>query len=283
MSLQGDITCISWISEKSNVTKNSNNINPIDAIDDKSRYKDQSVKYLPDLPSTSSNFDSNPNEDAAKSNLFLNQDDLNVLIVGTKEGIIYLSIFGCIPPSIVNINKYLGVHCEILKVRLSIDLRKMFVLIKCENRLEIVVFAIDIFKSHKRELIAVASKFQELNTLLNYLSMSISTIKESWESILLEMDSKLSKYATKVPDGILSADFLDLLVFGVCTDEMQEFLLHDLTKKGLEKFGQTIEMSYANIQKLLLKNITKIGPNITYHLSELLGMARLEYRYEVCK
>jgi anaphase-promoting complex subunit 4 len=62
---------------------------------------------------------------------------------------------------------------------------------------------------------------------------------------------------------------------------MKEFLIHDLTKKGLEKFGQTIEMSYANIQKLVLKYVMKFGQNITYYLAELRGMARLEHRFKV--
>lgn len=95
------------------------------------------------------------------------------------------------------------------------------------------------------------------------------------------MDNELTKYASKVPEGGLTADFLDLLMFGIYSDEIEEFLLHDLTKKGLEKFGQTIELSYANIQKLLLKYVTKIGQNITYHLAELRGLARMKQRYEV--
>lgn len=286
VKLEGNVSCVSWISEKSNTANITNCVNTRNDDDNDNKLEhniDQSAKYLPDLPLNSSSFDTNSNDDATKSNLFLNQDDLNILVIGTAEGLIYLSIFGCIPASIINVNTHLGEQCEIVKVHLSTDLKKMFAIVRRDNRIEIVSFVIDLFKTYKRELIAIASKFQELNTFLYYLSISISTIKESWESILLEMDSKLSKYASKVPNGILSADFLDLLVFGVCTDEMQEFLLQDLTKKGLEKFGQTIEMSYANIQKLLLKNITKIGPNITYHLSELLGMARLEYKYGVCK
>lgn len=248
---------------------------------DSNKYTDNASKYLPDPPNPSS-FDSNPSDENLKSNLFHKQTDLNVLLIGTRDGIVYLSIFGRIPASVINVSSHIGRNCEILKVHLSTDLKTMFAVVRGETaQLDLVVFEVDVFKTHKQELFSVALKYQELNSLLNYLSVTITTIKESWENILLEMDSKLSKYASKVPDGILSADFLDLLMFGVSTEEMQEFLLQDLTKKGLEKFGQTIEMSYANIQKLLLKNITKIGPNITYHLSELLGMARLEHRYEV--
>lgn len=151
------------------------------------------------------------------------------------------------------------------------------------ENIKIVIINTAIFKTHTKELFAVSMKHEYLNSLFSYLSNTISIIKETWENILLEMDAKLSKYASKVAEGTLATDFLDLLMFGITTEHMQEFLLHDLTKKGLEKFGQTIEMSYANIQKLLLKNVTKVGQNVTYHLAELRGMARLEYRYKVSK
>ncbi|CAH2017492.1 unnamed protein product [Acanthoscelides obtectus] len=117
--------------------------------------------------------------------------------------------------------------------------------------------------------------------LITYLRNTIASITETWESFLLEIDHKLSKYAKKVPEGGITADFLDLLIFGICASELQEFLMHDLTKKGLEKFGQTIEMSYTNIQKLLLKNINKYGQNVTFQLAELRGMGRFDCKYEI--
>lgn len=47
---------------------------------------------------------------------------------------------------------------------------------------------------------------------------------EAWETVLLEMDNKLTKYANQQPEGSLSADFLELLVFGYATHEIEDFL-----------------------------------------------------------
>lgn len=167
-------------------------------------------------------------------------------------------------------------------MNLSDNLDTMFVAIRDEeNALKIIMVNTEIFKTHTKELFIVALKHENLNSLLEFLSNTLTSVTETWENILLEMDTKLSKYAAKVPEGGVTADFLDLLMFGIYSNEIEEFLVHDLTKKGLEKFGQTIEMSYSNIQKMLLKHILKTGQNITYHLTELRGLARLEHRYYV--
>lgn len=202
--------------------------------------------------------------------------------MGTKDGCVHIRIFGCFTCAILNINKYLGYYCIVENVHLSEDLNKIFITVKdMQNNIRIVLIDSSIFKTHTKELFSVALKYVKLLDLVTYLKNTITNITETWESFLLEIDHKLSKYAKKVPEGGVTADFLDLLMFGNCSPELEEFLMTDLTKKGLEKFGQTIEMSYANIQKLLLKNVTKFGQNLTYHLSELRGMARLEHRYQV--
>lgn len=162
------------------------------------------------------------------------------------------------------------------------DLSILYIIYKTpHNKVKISVFNTNIFNHSMSELFSLALKYVRITSLLKHLSETITTVTESWESILLEMDNKLSKYASKVPEGGVSADFLDLLTFGYCSDTMKSFLIHDLTIKGLEKFGQTIEMSYSNIQKLMLKYVTRYAEVITYHLGELRGMARLAIFYRV--
>lgn len=205
-----------------------------------------------------------------------------MLLVGTKDGYVHIRVFGCFTCSILNMNEYLGTSCSVENIHVSEDLSKIFITVKdAEHNIKIIVLNGQIFKTHTQELFCVAIKYVKLVDLVKYLTNTIANITETWESFLLEIDHKLSKYAKKVPEGGVTADFLDLLTFGICSPELEEFLITDLTKKGLEKFGQTIEMSYANIQKLLLKNVTKFGQNLSYHLAELRGMARLEHRYDV--
>lgn len=205
-----------------------------------------------------------------------------MLAIGTSTGYVHLYIFGTLPLASINLNHYLGKTCGVSHIHFSSNLDLMYISLQNANSaLQVMVIDSILLKSHGKELYAIASKHEQLKTLIDYLFNTVTRIKETWENILLEMDTKLSKYASKVPRGGITADFLDLLMFGTYTSDIEEFLVHDLTKKGLEKFGQTIEMSYGNIQKLLLKYVSKIGQNITYHLAELRGLARLKHRFGV--
>ncbi len=53
---------------------------------------------------------------------------------------------------------------------------------------------------------------------------TLKQIQEAWESVLLEMDSKLESYAQKLPEDGMAADFLELLMFGVPSPELESFL-----------------------------------------------------------
>lgn len=279
---KGDITCINWVQEKLEPkTVDLNNITwKNEDSNNYTKYSDFSKTFLSDPPANET-LDTATADDYSKTNFLQNQNELNLLLIGTKEGLLYIKIFGCFTCAILDINEYLGYKCSIESIQLTEDLSKIFLTIRDQqNIVKIIIINSNIFRTHKKEFFAIASKYIRLIDLLIYLNKSISTITETWESILLEIDNKLSKYANKVPQGGVTADFLDLLMFGMCSNEMKEFLIYDLTKKGLEKFGETVEMSYTNIQKLLLKNITKYGQNITYHLAELRGLSRMLFKYK---
>ncbi|KYN38418.1 Anaphase-promoting complex subunit 4 [Trachymyrmex septentrionalis] len=126
----------------------------------------------------------------------------------------------------------------------------------------------------------VAQIQANIECLKDYLSRSLMATCEAWETILLEMDEKLARYAEANPPGSMSADFLELLMIGIPTKNLETFLLRDLTEKGLKKFGHSIEMCYSNIQKLVSKNLTSVGMALVYQLAELRGMVRVGDTYE---
>ncbi|XP_043462113.1 anaphase-promoting complex subunit 4 [Leptopilina heterotoma] len=126
----------------------------------------------------------------------------------------------------------------------------------------------------------VAQAQANVDYLMDYLSRTLMAITEAWETILLEMDEKLTRYAENNPPGSVAADFLELLMIGIPSENLESFLLRDLTEKGLKKLGHSIEMCYSNIQKLVLKHLNSAGMALAYQISEMLGMARLGGDYE---
>ena len=49
------------------------------------------------------------------------------------------------------------------------------------------------------------------------------------------MDTKLAGYAGSNPPGTVAADFMELLLFGTFTPELETFLCKDMTDKGLKR------------------------------------------------
>ncbi|XP_066259283.1 anaphase-promoting complex subunit 4 [Euwallacea similis] len=280
--VSGEVSFISWIQEKPEIRPKN-----IYKIKDEDKevvtFVDLSKPYIRDPPPVSHLEGSINFEDIKGLSSFLQeQSDFNLLVVGTKTGWISIRIFGCWNCLELNINDKLGFQCQIQNVHFTENLSKLFVTVAdIESNIKIYVFDTNIFKAHSAEFYHVTMKYIKLYELILYLEKILANITETWESILLEVDKKLAKYASQVPEGGVTADFLDLLMFGVCSDRMQEFLICDLTKKGLEKFGQTMEVSYSNMQSHLFRHIIKFSQNGTFHLAELKGMAAFEERFGI--
>lgn len=288
--VDGEVTFITWAQEKDqNDLKNT--LLPKQKEIFKYNSFDSSCNFLPKLPSLSRSFGSVNKcieenlEDAKK---IKEQNLLNVLIIGLSNGKLYLNIFGLFPCGILDLHEYVECNnCKIVDADVSEDLNVLYVAVLAhkENNvppdLQLVLLDTKILSTQAPELHALALKHGHIASLLGYLSQTMNSITEAWENILVEMDSKLASYASTVPDRSVSADFLDLLMFGTASDEMEMFLLQDLTEKGLKKLGHSIELSYSNIQKLVLKHLHSVGQSLMYHLSELRGMARRTDRYEV--
>uniref|UniRef100_A0A8B9YZ89 Anaphase-promoting complex subunit 4 n=1 Tax=Buteo japonicus TaxID=224669 RepID=A0A8B9YZ89_9AVES len=75
-------------------------------------------------------------------------------------------------------------------------------------------------------------------------------------------------------------EFMQLLLWGKASLELQALLMNQLTVKGLKKLGQSIESSYSSIQKLVISHLQSGSEALLYHLSELKGMALWKQKYE---
>ena len=73
--------------------------------------------------------------------------------------------------------------------------------------------------------------------MLDYMDGTLKQLSEAWEEIVLELDNKLENLAKKLPEGGLAADFLELLLFGMPSAEVEQFLAHELTEKGSRNFN----------------------------------------------
>ena len=288
-----EITCLSWSDEKEELLFNKANLlsQKISSPLREFMNKDDSRIFLPKLPSLTGNFTSNSTnsddhvEDAKK---IKDQQTLSILLVGLSNGKLCISVFGLFPSAVIDIKSYYNnSECIILNCNVSKDYKVIFVVVSIKAKeaekytTSVLLLNSDILSSYSHELYTLALKYGHLISSLDYLKQTLQNIIESWENILIEMDSKLTAYASKVPPGRVSADFLELLMFGTPSPEMGVFLLQDLTERGLKKLGNSIELSYLNIQKLVLKHLHSVGQNLAYHLDELWGLSRCPHYFQI--
>lgn len=210
------------------------------------------------------------------------QKKLNILAIGMEVGMVHLHSFGMFPTGYLDLNgddrKDEG---KVLSVTLSSDFRILAVILESKDEKGEIYYSyksysIPLLYENVNEMKIVALKYGQISSLLTYLSSTIRAISEAWEDILLEVDTKIHNYALEkcnLSEGSISDDFLELLMFGNPSDSLEKFLLHDLTESGLKKFGHSIELSYSNIQKLVLKRLQSVAFSLFYHLNDWKGMA----------
>uniref|UniRef100_A0A803TE43 Anaphase-promoting complex subunit 4 n=1 Tax=Anolis carolinensis TaxID=28377 RepID=A0A803TE43_ANOCA len=180
-----------------------------------------------------------------------------------------------------------GVIGSCLALCLSSDLKSLSVIteveVSPESDPEITYFQLDtsLLSTYLPEVTRMARKFTHISTLLQYIKLSLTCMCEAWEEILIQMDSRLTKFVQeKNTTTSVQDEFMQLLLWGKASLELQALLMNQLTVKGLKKLGQSMESSYSSIQKLVISHLQSGSEALLYHLSELKGMAAWKQKYE---
>nr|XP_020459050.1 anaphase-promoting complex subunit 4 [Monopterus albus] len=270
--VQNPVTCMHWmeVMEESSPLYNS---------------EDESKLFLPKLPtlpksySTASKIFSEEKSDEIMN--LLGDVRLNILALGGDAGFVELYAYG-----MYKIATLTGVSGTCRSLSLSNDLKSLSVITEArsaDNNPEICYIQLDtgLLSDCLPEVTRMARKFTHISALLQYLHLSLTCMCEAWEDILMQMDLRLTKFvqekntSTQVQD-----EFLELLLWGQSSPELQALLMNQLTVKGLKKLGQSMESSYSSIQKLVISHLQSGSEALLYHLSELKGMSLWKQKFE---
>ncbi|XP_048365310.1 anaphase-promoting complex subunit 4 [Sphaerodactylus townsendi] len=248
--------------------------------------EDESNLLLPKLPALPKNFSTTAkifSEEKSDEIMKLMGDvRLNALVLGSHSGFIEIYAYGMYKIATVT-----GVAGSCLGLCLSSDLKSLSVVTKVEispeSEPEITYFQFDtsLLSTYLPEVTRMARKFTHISTLLQYIKLSLTCMCEAWEEILMQMDSRLTKFVQeKNTTTSVQDEFMQLLLWGKASLELQGLLMSQLTVKGLKKLGQSMESSYSSIQKLVISHLQSGSEALLYHLSELKGMASWKQKYE---
>ncbi|KAM9797015.1 anaphase-promoting complex subunit 4 [Syngnathus typhle] len=273
--MQNPVSCMHWME----VTEESSVLGSFCQSEDESKLFLPKLASLPKSYSTTSKLFSEEKSDEIMN--LLGEVRLNILVLGGDAGHVELYAYGMY--KIATLPQVSG-SCR--TVSLASDLKSLAVITEvksAEDHVEICFVQLDtgLLSDCLPELTRMARKFTHISTLLQYLHLSLTCMCEAWEEILMQMDLRLTKFvqekntSTQVQD-----EFLELLLWGQSSPELQALLMNQLTVKGLKKLGQTIESSYSSIQKLVISHLQSGSEALLYHLSEVKGMSLWKKKFQ---
>lgn len=274
-SVDSPVSCMYWMEVQSQSSSSSS----------ASDSEDESNQYLPKLPSLPKSYSTSSKifseEKSEEATNLLGDVRLNILVVGGASGFVELYAYG-----LYKIATLTGINGTCRSLCLSSDLKSLSVITEIkssDNTSEMCFIQLDtgLLTLSLPELTRMARKFTHISTLLQYLRLSLTCMCESWEEILMQMDLRLTTFvqekntSTQVQD-----EFLELLLWGHASPELQALLMNQLTIKGLKMLGQSIESSYSSIQKLVISHLQSGSEALLYHLSEVKGMALWKQKFQ---
>lgn len=253
--------------------------------------------FLEKLPPLSKSYSTGYSRKMGKNNVddllkVSSQNALNILAIGTKTGQIYFYSFGIFLVGLIDVKSKMSVD----SISLSNNLGLVNVLLTKHSEAStssqepslqkyfIHSYRLASFEKLGGQYYTISNLYCKIMSLLSYLNDSMQAIQETWEEILLEIDSKLSNFMSNKDKSssnttqLLSDEFLELLVIGNPTDSLEKFL-HQLSEKGLKKLGQSIETTYASIQQLVVCNIQRSCKHIFSYLHVLKAIALWETEF----
>lgn len=275
-TLENAVTCMYW----AEVTDQKSATSSISLIDEEGSLVLPKLPALPKSYSTSAKIFSEEKSDEVTK--LLGDKRLNVLVLGGDCGFIELYAYGMY--KIATVTRIVG-RC--LDLCLSSDLKALSVIteVQLSKELEPIIsyFQLDttLLSDCLPEVTRMARKFTHISTLLQYQKLSLACMCEAWEDILMQMDLRLTKFVQeKNTKTSVQEEFMQLLMWGKASPELQSLLMSQLTVKGLKKLGQSIESSYSSIQKLVISHLQSGSEALLYHLNELKGMAMWKQKYQ---
>ncbi|KAF7470063.1 anaphase-promoting complex subunit 4 isoform X1 [Marmota monax] len=273
-SVEAPVSCMHWME----VTVESSVLTSFYNAEDESNLLLPKLPTLPKNYSSTSKIFSEENSDEIIK--LLGDVRLNILVLGGSSGFIELYAYG-----MFKIARVTGIAGTCLALCLSSDLKSLSVVteVSTSGASEVSYFQLEtnLLYSFLPEVTRMARKFTHISALLQYINLSLTCMCEAWEEILMQMDSRLTKFVQeKNTTTSVQDEFMHLLLWGKASAELQTLLMNQLTVKGLKKLGQSIESSYSSIQKLVISHLQSGSESLLYHLSELKGMASWKQKYE---
>lgn len=204
------------------------------------------------------------------------------LVVIMRSGKVHLLLLGALQAGSIDLTQHVlnPDQFDVYDVRLNGDFNAIYALLRDGQQLKLLHFHNQVLQDCISPMLELASHCAHILETKNYINDTQQCLTEAWETVQLEMDNKLTKYANSQAYGMISAHFLELLVFGYATLEVEEFLFETLTEKGFKKIANSVDLSLNNLQGLVFKQLNGAAINMFYFLNTIAGFGRMTHFFE---
>ncbi|EDW65265.1 anaphase-promoting complex subunit 4 isoform X1 [Drosophila virilis] len=204
------------------------------------------------------------------------------LVVIMRSGKVHLLLLGALQAGSIDLTQHVlnPDQFDVYDVRLNGDFNAIYALLRDGQQLKLLHFHNQVLQDSISPMLELASHCAHILETKNYINDTQQCLTEAWETVQLEMDNKLTKYANSQAYGMISAHFLELLVFGYATLEVEEFLFETLTEKGFKKIANSVDLSLNNLQGLVFKQLNGAAINMFYFLNTIAGFGRMTHFFE---
>uniref|UniRef100_A0A8D2I2L1 Anaphase-promoting complex subunit 4 n=1 Tax=Urocitellus parryii TaxID=9999 RepID=A0A8D2I2L1_UROPR len=233
-SVEAPVSCMHWME----VTVESSVLTSFYNAEDESNLLLPKLPTLPKNYSSTSKIFSEENSDEIIK--LLGDVRLNILVLGGSSGFIELYAYG-----MFKIARVTGIAGTCLALCLSSDLKSLSVVteVSTSGASEVSYFQLEtnLLYSFLPEVTRMARKFTHISALLQYINLSLTCMCEAWEEILMQMDSRLTKFVQeKNTTTSVQDEFMHLLLWGKASGS--ESLLYHLSElKGMASWKQKYE------------------------------------------
>ena len=200
--------------------------------------------------------------------------DLNVMLLSDREhSCVKLAAQGVLLVSEVAVP-------GIVTVGLTSHATELCVISNSQGSTVCTVYNTHSLAEHVDNVNDVAIIYSKVLTLSEYLLSTFKAMTDCWDDVLSEFNKKLFSFHMSLHPSNLSEQFLHLLVTGMASIELENFLVNTLKEKEISKLLQSTLQSYQGIEKLITRNFMGCCYALATELQTLLGMSRWYDRYE---
>eukprot|EP00833_Pecoramyces_ruminatium_P001704 jgi/Orpsp1_1/1175736/evm.model.c7180000055024.1 len=156
----------------------------------------------------------------------------------------------------------------------SIDFNK----INKKYKLYKMTFDTVLLYSKKMKIKALAMKLENIISHLSYIYTGIKNMKSEYEGKIKITNDNLKKFGEVMEDFAVFTppitEFIITFVTGLPTQSVRHYLSNELKERGLKSWERTLDVTYTNIQKLIIEYVQPGCERLLYYLSDLLGFCK---------